>query len=364
VRRGLTAFGAALALATPATAQDRPAWVGVWQGTVGRSPVRLCIDVWGDGPARGSYYYLSQLEPIALSEEDGEGGWIERAPADETEASWNFAEQSATALRGQWRRLRVTHPFDLRPVPWTEGEWGGPCSSDAFLAPRVHPAEIADEPAAKDGWAHTRRLYRPPAHFAGEVMIESFAFEAREPGDAAINAALAAYLPQGAPGDEFVQCLAGAIASLGTDGYFERTVRPGLVSAAFLGVDEANSDYCGGAHPNHWTVSRTFDRRTGEEIDLFDWIGEARIDGEDAVIADGLRALVLARWPADSGDCRASAEDAQFWSLGLAREGLAFTPDLPHVATACEETVTLDWAALEPFLDAEGRAGVARLRAR
>ena len=61
-------------LATPAAAQDAPAWAGAWEGRVGTFPVRLCIDSWGDQPARGAYYYLSQLEPIALSEEDGEGG--------------------------------------------------------------------------------------------------------------------------------------------------------------------------------------------------------------------------------------------------------------------------------------------------
>src|SRR5690606_6778013 len=72
VMRHLAAL-AALLLAAPAAGQARPAWAGVWQGTISRLPVRLCIDA-RDGAARGSYYYLSELEPIALGEDDGEGG--------------------------------------------------------------------------------------------------------------------------------------------------------------------------------------------------------------------------------------------------------------------------------------------------
>ena len=31
-------------LATPAAAQEAPAWVGLWEGRVGTDPVKLCID--------------------------------------------------------------------------------------------------------------------------------------------------------------------------------------------------------------------------------------------------------------------------------------------------------------------------------
>jgi hypothetical protein len=362
MKRGLAAFVAVL-VAAPAGAQDPPGWVGVWEGTVGRSPVRLCIDGLGDGPARGSYYYLSQLEPIALSEEDGEGGWIERAPGDEGEAHWNFAEQSAAALRGQWRRLRVTHPFALRPVPWAEGDWGGPCSSAEFVAPLLAGGEVADTAASFDGWAYTEHRYRPPAHLDGDVMVATFTYPDREPGDGVINAMLRAYLPRGNLGDGAYDCLAGALSSLGTDGYVDQTVRPMLVSRVFLGFDEANDQYCGGNHPNAWQVMRVFDRQSGKEVDLFDWIGAPREDGEESILPEALLAAVLARWPADAEpDCREIVGEGRTWMLGLARDGLVFQPDLPHIAMACAERVTVGWQELAPFLDAEGRAGLAQLR--
>ena len=90
-----------MTLSMPAAAQESPAWAGVWEGRVGTYPVRLCIDSHG-GPARGAYYYLSRLEPIPITEEDGEGGWIERMPEGEPSALWEFIEQNGET----WNVLR------------------------------------------------------------------------------------------------------------------------------------------------------------------------------------------------------------------------------------------------------------------
>lgn len=354
----------ALLLAAPAAAQEAaPSWVGVWQGRVGTFPVRVCLDRWGeDIPGRGSYYYLSRLEPISLADA-GDGMWIERAPRSDAEAEWYIEQIADGAMRGLWRQGRRELRFELAAVPWHESEWGGACSSPEFMEPRLRAPELASQPAVLGGWRYTRRTYRPPAHFRDEVSIESFTFAPKQPGDRAIVAYLDAQLPKGAPGDVFVECLAGGISSLGTDGYFEQTVKPTMAAGQFLAIDEVSSNSCGGAHPNHYTVPRTFDRRTGREVDLFDWIGDPRTESEGSAIPDALRGLVVARWPEDTAaDCGELAAESDYWYLGLARDGLVFTPDMPHAATPCEEPITLEWQALSPFLDADGRAGLARLR--
>jgi hypothetical protein len=56
---------AALALSAPV--QAAPAWHGVWQGSVGTLPVRACLQERSETYRNGSYYYLSRLQPIALS---------------------------------------------------------------------------------------------------------------------------------------------------------------------------------------------------------------------------------------------------------------------------------------------------------
>jgi hypothetical protein len=367
-------------LAAPAAAQDTPAWVGVWEGRVGTYPVRLCIDSWGDQPARGAYYYLSQLEPIALSEEDGEGGWIERAPDGEQQALWEFAEQSGTRLRGTWRQGRRRLPFDLKPAAWTSADEGGPCGSDAFLGPRIAGGEVLSAPAELAAWRYTALTYRPPEHFADEVLLEAFSFPRERPGDAAILAALAEELPRGNHLAMYMQCMGGNITYKGTDGYYAKASRPIFVTADWLTTLESYEDYCGGAHPNHGFYHRTFDRRSGEEVKLARWFGETAIehvsyeaDSESydlvrPALADLILAKGLDEGPQSAEDesheaeCREIARSQEFWTFGLSREGMLFVPSLPHVVKACLTTYTVPWSDLAPFLNETGRAGLARLR--
>src|SRR5690606_24341220 len=98
--RAPPALLAAVLLAAPAVAQDKPEWVGVWEGRIASYPVRACFDTWSeDGPGRGSYYYRSRREPLSLVEEDG-GRWTEHAQGSDTGATWQFTERSADRLRG------------------------------------------------------------------------------------------------------------------------------------------------------------------------------------------------------------------------------------------------------------------------
>jgi hypothetical protein len=103
----------ALLAAAPAQAQDRPEWAGLWEGRVGTFPVRMCLDgaAQVDASGRGSYYYLSRLEPIQLEELGGEYiEWVERAPGSDAEAKWEFDFLSATVARGTWRQGRRSWP--------------------------------------------------------------------------------------------------------------------------------------------------------------------------------------------------------------------------------------------------------------
>ena len=78
------------------------------------------------------------------------------------------------------------------------------------------------------------------SHFRDDVTIETFQFEPARPGDRAILVSLAARLPRGAMADDFVDCLAGAIAANGVDGYFSELVVPVMVAAEFLAVRESS----------------------------------------------------------------------------------------------------------------------------
>ena len=368
-------------LAVPASAQEAPAWIGVWEGRIGTYPVRLCIDSWGDQPARGAYYYLSRLEPIALTEEEGGGGWVELAPDGEQQALWEFAEQTGTRLHGTWRQGRRSLPFDLKPAAWTSKEEDGPCGSDTFLVPRIAGGEMISEPAELDGWRYTALTYRAPAHFAEELFLDSFAFAPERPGDTAILAALAKELPAAGRSAPYLQCMGDSIAVNGRDGYYSTASKPLLVSPAWLVTLESYDIYCGGAHPSHGFFHRTFDRQSGEETKLARWLGERAIEhksyeadeeGYD-LVRPALRELILTRGisdgqpvegedESDEAECREAAREQEFWTFGLSREGMLFVPSLPHVIAACQATYTVPWTDLAPFLNQAGRAGLARLR--
>jgi hypothetical protein len=325
----------------------------------------LCIDQWGDQPARGAYYYLSRLEPIAISEQDGEGGWTERAPDGEQQALWEFAEQTGERLRGTWRQGRRSLPFELSPLGRSSTDETEPCASDDFLGPRIAGGEILAGPAELDGWRYTALTFRPPSHFAEDLSLEGFSFEPQEPGDVAINQALSAAVPMPARtiDEDILQCLGHAIAVGGRDGFFALSIRPTMAARRFLTVEVGSGDYCGGAHPNHDTFHQTYDRTTGEEVRLDAWFGAPDASG-GVVTAPELRAMAMAKWPArdDQEECREVAAANQYWRLALAREGVVFTPSFPHALKACEESALLTWEELAPFLNETGRAGLARLR--
>lgn len=377
--RALLALSALL-LAAPIAAQDKPEWAGVWDGRVGTYPVRLCIDAEG-GPANGAYYYLSQLEPVAITEEDGEGGWIEKAAGGDPSALWEFVEQTGDRLRGTWRQGRRSLPFDLKPMAWAAGEYSGPCSSDAFLDPRIGGGEIVPEPAELDGWRYTTQSYRPPEHFAEEIRLESFTFAPEQPGDPRILAELAKGLPTGSYEAAYLQCMGDNIAVHGTDGDYATASKPVFVSDAWLTTIESYDIYCGGAHPSHGFYHRTFDRRTGEEADLASWFNEAGAEYQPSEGDEGyfnilppLVELIIGRGPSDGDPADGPAERKFFleecrealktwsWRFGIRRAGLLAVPVVPHAYAPCRATFTVSWDELGPFLNDQGKAGLARLR--
>lgn len=377
----------ALLAAAPLHAQDKPAWVGVWEGTIGTLPIRACLDTLGtDGPGHGSYYYLSRLEPIALRESsEWEGGWDERAAGADDGPFWEMDDFDGRRIRGTWYQGEGantrTLPLALDPVAWTAAAGDGPCSSDAFLGPRDGSTDAGREPAELAGWRYTRLIWRPPAHFADDVAIETFTFPSEQPGDHAILAELARALPTGDHFAPYLQCMGGSIAAHGIDGDYATSEKPVFASRDWLTTIESYDYYCGGAHPSHGFHHRSFDRQSGAEVDPSSWFGDSAVeyqsldDGADGYyrVLPPLVEVIIARGPdGEPGDgpaereffldeCREALE-IWSWRFGLSRTGLLAVPIVPHAYAPCAATFTVPWDELAPFLNAEGRAGLARLR--
>ena len=370
----------ALALAVPAAAQDAdPARLdGVWQGTVAGQRVRASFDWrdWRSQPDLLAIYYYDHVKRLIRLEQQGEGFRERFAYTSERGASWTFTQVSENELVGDWGGGQGAQPIRLARLPFEQtGMRPNPCESEAFMEPLFAGGQVDEVPAMSGDQPYTRLVFQPPTHLQpqddddfGPVAIETFAIEEVSSADRAINAVLATHLPRGGTADEYARCLIGNAAWNGVLGNFSLKARPEFVTQQWLGLVETHALYCGGAHPSYWESRRTFDRRSGREVDPLGWFLEAGFArqpegrGDTAYLqsemTEPLKAVVLEHWPRGDDyepDCIYAAESAFGWSIGVVEDGIAFIPGVPHVAAMCAYTVVVPWTDIEPFLSPEGR---------
>lgn len=368
--RRLVALIAALLLA-PAAAQaaEAPIIDGVWKGTIGTLPVRVCLmDVSASYP-HGSYYYLSQLKPIALEKPEGTMGWQEQSGA---KARWSIALAGANRVTGNWTTGDRTLPVSLtRVVMGDDGELDGACMSDAFMAPRITATRLVESPAKAGKLAYTKLKLEVGKWFE-DVDIATFQIPTQRPGDKAINLALRGLIDPKQGRADYVSCMKGNLGLSGTDGELSFGAEPSFVSSEWIDVqvDEGNS--CGGAHPNYSSTHMIFDRTSGKEVQLAQWLAPRGMSAKwdagakfwDTKMLDGLRKQVVAAMsPIEDADCQSAVAEADYWDLALTPTGIAFSPSLPHVMQACADDAELTFAQLAPYLSPAGKAGVARMKA-
>lgn len=381
----MRAAGVLLALAltaAPAVAQEQPQQGRIWKGTLGETAITACF--FEQDARAGVYYADAALEPVRLESTDERAPQVARESRsfdDQTGATWSFAPDAGDRITGDWHSGDTTLPIRLTAVPATIPEYGTPCESEAFLAPLLAGGETTAKRASFDGTDYTELAYAGPQRSGlDDYNVTSFALDRVQLGDAAVNRALAAVLPDGTAAHFAGQCAGWSMAhASGAAGYLEQAVVPILMTARWLGVRDSGSSYCGGAHPNHFTGFAVYDRDSGVEVDPATWFRPGALafyDWEDetepkpakrpiAGLSEVLSKAVLARWPEreDGDECgMADGFGGSSWQIGLTREGPVFVPQFPHVIFACIEEVVLPWAEARPFLSAEGRAVMDSLR--
>ncbi len=367
----MRALFAALALsasATPALADEAPAIDGVWQGRIGNLPVHACLMDVATDRARGSYFYLSQMEPIALDKLPDGQGWQEDAGA---KARWTITMAGANRITGSWTTGERTLPVTLSRVPMdADGEVDGACMADAYLAPRLVPPKLVAKPEVTGKFGFTRLVKDVGKGFA-QVDISTFQLPVQRPGDQAINTALRALLNPRDGRADYIACMKANLFQTGTDGDLSFEASPAFVSTQFVSAALNEGGTCGGAHPYVASSHLTFDRASGKEVELGQWLAPKGMDVTwdpgakyfERRIKEGLRRLVLAQMPEhEDAECNAARAEADYWDVALTPTGLTFEPDLPHALLACGDVAELSFAQLAPFLSPAGKAGAARMK--
>lgn len=349
--------------ALAATAPVPASYEGVWQGTLGDQPVRACFTNREWGPF-GAYYYLSHLKLIALeTPEKGSAAYREGSDADAKGPEWIVDTVAGAELLGRWVGGGRTLPIRLKRLAAPAGD-ETPCASGLFHAPRLSGLGTSSRRATKDGVGYTIRSLDTRGRF--EATVETFQLDGAGAAVARINSALRKPLSDEA--SEWLECVRGALDSRPAEGGYDDRHEPSMISSRWLAVTHHWDVYCGGAYPDAGYDYRTFDRATGAEVDLHDWLTAAavkreRFEGEPDIktLRPAFVRVILKGWKPDQADCAEAVTSQEYWTIGLTRTGLLFTPLLAHVVQACGEDFAIPFARLRPFLTPEGAKNVRAL---
>lgn len=179
-------------LALPVFADDE--LTGVWQGTLGKSKIRVCFNEYGTG----SYYYQRYLTPIRLEQVDNH--WQE----DKQTGFWRFDTINEQQLTGRWfkkewfkteasqnqpaKSLTITLERQISPDGIND------CSSDAYnlpleTAPKLklgkwQPFDNADSQQANSNKANANPISYRQLSYGTELGLE---LKGKQTGIPAIN---------------------------------------------------------------------------------------------------------------------------------------------------------------------------------
>jgi hypothetical protein len=340
---------------------------GIWEGTIGTLPVRACF-VQRDWGGFGAYYYSSRLQLIPLEAGEGRAGGFSEGAGDGAAARWGNVQVRGGHLTASWTSGRRTLPVRLHRLPGGGGE-NGACASLAFHRPRLAGVRTVSARATADGTAYTKLTLDTAGHFG--ISVETFALDGTSAAVRRINAKLGEDLAGDPPG--WFACVTDSLDNSGREGESGETLAPAMISRRWLSVT-AQSDWdCGGAHPDGSNGYRLFDRTSGAEVQLLDWflpraVKREHFEGtsEDSrTLEPAFRAFLLTSWRpgADNAECESVVREAEYWNAGLTRTGFVFSPELPHVVTACTEEFRVDFDRIRPWLKPEAVAAVSALRA-
>ncbi len=377
----LTFFSVSSFAEKPVPASD-PAWVGVWSGTLGDLPIMACMQH-SEYSDTAAYYYRKHMKIITLTSLSDKPNatkipqWIEGDDRNDTAKNpqWKLSLIDTNTLSGTWSaapdKAAKSLPVTLKRVA-TDYDNYNLCGSLAFNEPRITPMKITRKPAKKDGVAYTDITADVGKQF--DVSLGTFALLGNSTAIKKINTELAKEISGEPSKSNYFECITGALSNNGSDGDYSAGLVPDLITRNHMVSNESYSNYCGGAHPNYYINWRNWDLRTGNAINLMDWLNATAVvrtkqgQGENAyteiTIQPALRKILKAKWLVlAEPECNDVIDDHEYWNLHLTRKGISFYPDLAHALTACETDIQLAFSELAPLLNPAGKRGIAFFRA-
>jgi len=335
-----------LAALAPACAQAEMR--GVWEGTIGRNKVMVCL---GGEELYGTYYYRRHLGLIPLAPAGKAGEWNEE-PGGQISGHWQLKQEAEGVLAGSWRK-----PGDPSIPIRLERPAGGDtsCGGDAFNAP-LESKPVVVRSVSEHGGHRYASLYtdggKPDiGHFSAVQLLE------KSKAADAINAALRGGFPADKAG--MYQCRRDALENLGIVGESSMEQEILFWNRRLLAVRIDSVENCGGAHPNDGPSYRTWDTATGAELDSSYWFKSAS-EGE---LPAQVKRLVLARAQGNKGPdqgCAGQLENQGFYKVYPTEKALVFFPDFIFASRNCNENIAVPYGEILKFLTPEAKAALGK----
>jgi hypothetical protein len=312
---------------------------GVWSGTVGAKAIVACFNKGSPWTAYGSYYYIDYLTPIPLHTQEEDTVWHEGDTA-----KWELTAQVNGVILGTWRNEKTGKalPISLTLVDGNDDE--SACARDSYNSrleskPKIEKGKIVQFSA--------RRSYRK-LRFAGQETIELIG---PDPALDKINSLLELDQSKEAL-DAYFQQRREFLGRVGYPGVDERRTEPKYWDSNFITI-EFYLWVAGEGRSGISNEYRTWNSRTGEEIDLWNWIGSS---SKDAKLPPKLKKYLYRSIKEEASKCANGYRGEGVFTLTLDKAGLHIDED--SWGDGCEKMFFISYQKLGPFLSPAGKQAV------
>lgn len=357
MKAGMWAPAVLLAVVGSCSAQE--AWRGIWEGTIGQMPVRVCFD--GNGGDDSRYYYLKYGKDILLQRaKDEEGSWLEGdESADKPGGKWRVSQDGADTMRGTWQNSSTSKqlPIVLKRTVLPLGQERSLCEAEYFFKPVADAARLVAGPVQAFG-RHSYQKLATRVQKRGDSNFEPEAVVLRDFGanGAAVNEQLQARLRKRLAQNHDTRM----------NGLMESTEEVVWLSDRWLSMRETEWPKGHGISSiSMWF--ETWDLSTGARFDLWRWFNasagawheETGNDGVEQVFTPS-KALsrAIGRFGDNGGDPGCKGQDKSWSGPRLAPGGIEFEAGYGP----CMDIAVASFKKLRPFLNEEGLRQAAALQ--
>jgi hypothetical protein len=328
-------IGFLLALPSVAAAAE-PSIAGVWQGTLGKNNIVLCVN---NDQDVGSYYYVKHRMPIPLGR-DGQG-WKE---AGDT-GKWELVASASAAMEGTWRSPKGGAPLPIKLILVSRSSDPEPCASDAYNA------ALETMPQLQIG--ATQKFNNYAYRTLRIADVETLELLSPAPAQQAVNRQLRDMLPKSINDvSEYFAKRREFLGRMGLAAEDETSATPEFWNSEFVTI-RFNRWAAGFGRRGAGSEYLTWDLKSGSSVNLWEWfIATPRVD-------DGDKRHRLFKTAPPAPECKDGYYGKGDFQLTLEADAVRFWEEA--YGDGCEQDFRIPYNKLAPVLSAQGKLGVARL---